>query len=157
LTLDKVRFYTSERILNCAIIRTVINTTNTEQHGEKWLMPMNNREELLQQSGLFNSWLEAAPFQEYRGWHLRAFEDEGGWTWDIIEPKALGGSWFESAKIYPNKSKALLEARKLIIRCTVSWELTKVLQELYAEQSISAEEYRSLVSSLQDTQAVSLH
>jgi hypothetical protein len=118
---------------------------------------MENCEELLQQSGLFNSWLEAAPFQEYRGWHLRAFEDEGGWTWDIIEPKVLGGSWFESAKVYPNRSKALLEARKLIIRSIVCGELTQVLQELYVDQSLSMEEYRALVSSLQDVQAMSIH
>jgi hypothetical protein len=118
---------------------------------------MEKREEFTQQSGLFDSWLQAAPFQDYRGWHLRAFEDEGGWTWDIIEPKGMGGSWFESAKVYPNRSKALLEARRLVIRSMVCWELTQVLQQLYAEQALSVEEYRSLVSSLQDSQVMTVH
>lgn len=116
---------------------------------------MENREEFAQ-SCLFDSWLEAAPFQEYRGWYLRAFKDEGGWTWDIIEPKSRGGSWFESAKVYPNKSKAMLEARRLIIQSTVCWEMTQLLQELYTDQSLSLDEYRSIVTHLQDAEAMSL-
>jgi hypothetical protein len=114
-----------------------------------------NREEL-NQSGLLHSWMEAAPFEEYRGWHIRAFQDADGWTWDIVEPKVLGGSWFESAKIYPNKSKALFEARQLIIRNTVCREMTQVMQEMYMSGCIDLEEYRAIVSNLQDSQAMSL-
>jgi hypothetical protein len=117
---------------------------------------MENHEELTQ-SCLFDSWLEAAPFQEYRGWYLRAFQDEGGWTWDIIEPQARGGSWFESANVYPTKSKAMLEARRLIMQSTVFWEMTQLLQEFYAHQSISLEEYHSMIAHLQDAEVMSLH
>jgi hypothetical protein len=116
---------------------------------------MEHREEYAQ-SSLFDSWLEAAPFQEYRGWYLRAFKDDHGWTWDIIEPKSRGGSWFESAKVYPNRSKALLEARRLIIHSVVCWEMTQLLQDLYANQAINLEEYRSLNTHLQETEATAL-
>jgi hypothetical protein len=117
---------------------------------------MENREELSQQCGLLSSWLEAAPFQAYRGWHIRAFEEGGGWTWDIVEPDAKGGGWFESAQVYPNRSKALLEARKLILRSTVCWEVTQVLQELYQQQRLELAEYLSLLNSLQDTRPMTL-
>ncbi len=109
------------------------------------------------QSSLFDSWLEAAPFQAYRGWYLRAFQDESGWTWDIIEPKSRGGSWFESAKVYPNKSKALLEARRLVLHSTVCWEMTQLLQDLYATQSINLAEYRSMTTHLQEAEPISLY
>jgi hypothetical protein len=117
---------------------------------------MENREEYAQ-SSLFDSWLEAAPFQEYRGWYLRAFQDESGWTWDMIEPKSRGGSWFESAKVYPNKSKALLEARRLVLHNTVCWEMTQLLQDLYATQSINLAEYRSMTTHLQEAEPISLY
>jgi hypothetical protein len=114
---------------------------------------MENREEYAQ-SSLFDSWLEAAPFREYRGWYLRAFKDEQGWTWDIIEPKSRGGSWFESAKVYSNKSKAMLEARRLIIHSNVCWEMTQLLQDLYSTQSINLDEYRSMTMNLQGAEAL---
>lgn len=117
---------------------------------------MENREELAQ-SNLFATWLEAAPFQEYRGWYVRASQDEAGWTWDLIEPTSRGGGWFESATVYPTKSKAVLAARRLVIQNTVCWEITQFLQELCASQAITLEEYRSLTTHLQNTEAMSLH
>jgi hypothetical protein len=69
----------------------------------------------------------------------------------------LGGSWYESAKVYPNKSKALFEGRQFIIRNIVCWEMTQVLKELYVSESLSLEEYRTLVRNLQADQAMSLH
>ncbi len=110
---------------------------------------MDSREEFSQQFCLLRSWLEAAPFREYRGWRIRAFQEDNGWTWDIIEPEIQGGGLFEAFQFYPSKSKALLEARRFIIRISVARELGQVLQELYDIRALEYEEYQALLSSFQ--------
>jgi hypothetical protein len=112
--------------------------------------PMDSREEFSQQFCLLRSWLEAAPFNQYRGWRLRAFQEDNGWTWDIIEPESRGGGLFEAFQTYPSKSKALLEARRFVIRVTVAWEMGQVLQELHDVRALEYEEYQALLGSLQE-------
>jgi hypothetical protein len=139
------------------ISKVIINTQSLKITEIRFnLTLMKNREEFAQQSCLLRSWLEAAPFKPYRGWCIRAFQEANGWSWDIIEPECRGGGLFESAKLYPCKSKALLEARKLIIRNTVSFEVTQVLQSFYADRLIDFDEVRALISSIQESQALQL-
>lgn len=110
---------------------------------------MNNREELSQQSWLFHAWLESEPFIEYRGWLIRAYPEDGGWLWDVVEPPDHGSGWFESGKIYPSRSRALLEARRLVNQVTVAESMTQVLTLLYEERKLLPQEYKALLNSTQ--------
>jgi hypothetical protein len=116
--------------------------------------PMDSREEFSQQFCLLRTWLEAAPFTQYRGWRLRAFQEDNGWSWDIIEPESRGGGLFEAFQTYPSRSKALLEARRFVIRVNVAWEMGQVLQEFHEVRALEYEEYQALLSSLQDDTAL---
>jgi hypothetical protein len=111
---------------------------------------MKTCEELIQQSGLLHHWLEAIPFVEYNGWQIRACPEDTGWIWEIVEPPEFGSSYFESGEVYPNRSKALLAARRLILRLTVSHSLAPVLDEFSHFGCITPRETHNLLHSLFD-------
>jgi hypothetical protein len=111
---------------------------------------MKTCEELTQQSGLLHHWLEAIPFTDYHGWQIRACPEGSGWVWEIAEPPEFGSSYFESGEIYPNRSRALLSARRLILRLSVSQTLAPALEELCDRGAISTLESNNLLHSVYD-------
>ncbi len=111
---------------------------------------MNTCEALTQQSGLLHHWLEAIPFTTYHGWQIRACPEDAGWVWEIVEPPEFGSSYFESGEVYPNRSKALLAARRLILRLTVSQSLAPVLEEMCHFGCLTSKESKNLLHSIYD-------
>jgi hypothetical protein len=111
---------------------------------------MKTCEELIQQSGLLHHWLEAIPFVEYNGWQIRACPEDRGWIWEIVEPPEFGSSYFESGEVYPNRSKALLAARRLILRLAVSQTLAPALEELCHFGCLTPRETSDLLHSVFD-------
>lgn len=109
---------------------------------------MNTCEELTQQSRLLHHWLEAIPFMEYNGWQIRACPEGSGWIWEIVEPPEFGSSYFESGEIYPNRSKALFSARRLILTLTVSQSLSPVLDDLCTCGCLTRDEADHLLHSI---------
>ncbi|OUC16062.1 MAG: hypothetical protein B0A82_03520 [Alkalinema sp. CACIAM 70d] len=117
---------------------------------------MYNSEDIAQQSWLFHSWLEAAPFSEYRGWLIRAYPEGEDWIWDVVAPPDRGSCWFESGHVYRSKSKALLEARRLVNQIAVNEAISSVLESLHQANQISSPEYQALLQSLQCPISLSL-
>jgi hypothetical protein len=111
---------------------------------------MKTCEELTQQSGLLHHWLEAIPFIDYNGWQIRACPEGQGWIWEIVEPPEFGSSYFESGEVFPSRSKALLSARRLILRVSVSQTLAPVLEELRHFGCITPQESNLLLHSVFD-------
>jgi hypothetical protein len=110
---------------------------------------MNKSEELAQQSWLLHNWLEAAPFDDYRGWAIRAYPEGSGWIWDIVEPCDRGSGWFESGTLYYSRSKALLEARRFINQMTFHQTMVTLLEEFQDRGILSFQEYQALLESTQ--------
>ncbi|MEB3294426.1 MAG: hypothetical protein VKJ24_14805 [Synechococcales bacterium] len=110
---------------------------------------MNNSEALTQQSWLLHSWLEAAPFYDYRGWSIRAYPDGTGWGWEVVEPCDLGSGWFESGTLYASRSKALLEARRFVNQITFNHTMMTLLEEFQEQGLLSFQEHQALLESTQ--------
>ncbi len=110
---------------------------------------MRTCEDIAQQSWLFHTWLEAAPFSTYRGWLVRACREGQDWIWEVMEPPEYGCSCFESGRTYASRSKALLAARQLIRGLVVSHELTIVLEEMETKGLLKHDESQALISSVQ--------
>ena len=112
------------------------------------LHPMTTCEAIIQQSRLLHHWLEAIPFIDYHGWQIRACPESNGWVWEIVEPPEFGNSYFESGVVYSNRSRALLSARRLIIRLSVSQALSPVLEDFCKSGTLNAEETHNLLHSI---------
>ena len=104
--------------------------------------------EAIQQSRLLYHWLEAIPFIDYYGWQIRACPESNGWVWEIVEPPEFGNSYFESGEVYQNRSRALLSARRLIIRLSVSQALSPVLEDFCKLGILKPEETHNLLHSI---------
>jgi hypothetical protein len=110
---------------------------------------MRTCEDIAQQSWLFHTWLEAAPFLTYLGWQVRACREDSEWIWEVMEPPEYGCSCFESGQTYSSQSKALLAARQLVRGLIVSHELAIVLEELQIKGILKPNESHALISSAQ--------
>lgn len=110
---------------------------------------MKSCDEIAQQSWLLHHWLEAEPFLLYRGWQIRACREGKGWVWDLVEPSEYGFHIFESPRIYANRSRALLEARKMVLHLTVSHELEIVLADFTHQGLLEDRESQALLNSTQ--------
>jgi hypothetical protein len=83
-------------------------------------------------------WIDRGSWQPYRGFLIRAFPcpQADGWCWELIDlelydtPSVWSWELLREKKTYPNRSKALMKARRQINQLVASQMVAHVLDDL---------------------------